>query len=269
MMHQNIFVIILDWIFINLYPLIFSGIAIIVGYIIYKVIKSQIGKLSEKDKLKENTANNIIRVLKCLIILFVISGIAMQFSEGIALITTMFTIIGGTILGFAAMNTLGNMIAGIIIMVSKPFTVGDRIIFNDKLADVIEIKLVYTELKDLDDIKISIPNQNLISNEIQNLGEKNVIRRHVTVTPGFDVDRKKVEKVLLEAAMKVPEVLENPEPYVWINKFQNYAVEYSLFVFINDIKNLPRIDSDLHKIVFDECYENGIDISTPLLMKKL
>ena len=77
----------------------------------------------------------------------------MQFSEGIALITTMFTIIGGTILGFAAMNTLGNMIAGIIIMVSKPFNVGDRIIFKQKLADVIDIKLVYTELKDLDEIK--------------------------------------------------------------------------------------------------------------------
>jgi len=193
----------------------------------------------------------------------------MQFSEGIALITTMFTIIGGTILGFAAMNTLGNMIAGIIIMVSKPFNVGDRIIFKQKLADVIDIKLVYTELKDLDEIKISIPNQNLLSNEIQNLGENNIIRREVTVTPGFDVDREKVEKVLLIAAKKVQEVLEDPEPYVWINKFQNYAVEYKLFVFINDLKNLPRIESDLHKIVFDECNANDIDISTPLLLRNI
>ena len=73
----------------------------------------------------------------------------------------------------------------------------------------------------------------------------------------------------LEAAGKVQGVLKDPEPYVWITKFQNYAVEYNLYVFISDIKRLQEIDAELHRRVLETCKEQGIDISTPLLLKQL
>ena len=79
---------------------------------------------------------------------------------------------------------------------------------------------------DLDNIRISVPNQKLLSQEINDFGKKEIIRRHVTITPGFEEDRKKVEEVLLEVPRKLPQVLEEPKPYVWINSFQNYAIEY-------------------------------------------
>lgn len=64
-------------------------------------------------------------------------------------------------------------------------------------------------------------------------------------------------------------VIGEPKSYVWITKFQNYTVEYTLYVFINDIKRLPEIDADLHRKVFETCRKHGIDISTPLLLKQL
>jgi len=73
----------------------------------------------------------------------------------------------------------------------------------------------------------------------------------------------------LEAAGKVQSVLKDPEPYVWITKFQNYAVEYNLYVFISDIKRLPEIDAELHRRVLETCKQQEIDISTPLLLKQL
>lgn len=193
----------------------------------------------------------------------------MQFAESLGLITALFTLVGGTIIGFAAMNTLGNMIAGIIIMVSRPFSVGDRILYDGKITDIVEIKLIYTTMVDLDNLKISVPNQLLLSQEIIDFGKKEIIRRHVTITPGFEEDRNKVEEVLLNAASKLHQVLKDPKPYVWINSFQNYAVEYRLYVFIKDIKDLPLIESELHKAVLDACKENNIDIRTPLLHKKI
>jgi small-conductance mechanosensitive channel len=72
---------------------------------------------------------------------------------------------------------------------------------------------------DLDGIKISVPNQKLITNEIVDLGKKEIIRRHVTVTPSFSEDRHKVEKTLIEAIKRALEILEEPAPYVWINNF--------------------------------------------------
>ncbi len=269
MIFQNIFEVILDWLALYFFPIIVSALAILIGYIVYFLIKRQFLRLVKHEKLELNTAKNITKVVKYLISLIILTAILIQFAESLGLITALFTLAGGTIIGFAAMNTLGNMIAGLIIMVSRPFTVGDRILYDGKIADVIEIKLIYTTMIDLDSIKISVPNQKLISNEIVDLGKKNIIRRHVTITPGFEEDRKKVEKILLEAASKLQYVLKDPEPYVWINSFQNYAVEYRLYIFISDIQNLPLIESELHKAVLDACKENHIDIRTPLLHKEI
>jgi len=99
--------------------------------------------------------------------------------------------------------------------------------------------------------------------------KKRVIRRSCTVTPGFEYDSAIVEKALLEAAKKVRDVLAEPKSYVWITKFQNYSVEYNLYVFINNVKRLPEIDTELHRAVLEKCKEHEIDISTPLLLKQL
>ena len=266
---QNILEVILNWLSIYFFPIIISILAIIIGYIFYILIRKQFLKLARHEKLELNTANNITKVIKYLIILIILTAILVQFAENLGFITAIFSLVGGTIIGFAAMNTLGNMIAGIIIMVSRPFLVGDRILYDGKIADITEIKLIYTTMIDLDNIKISVPNQKLLSQEIRDFGKKEIIRRHVTITPGFEEDRKKVEEVLLEVPRKLPQVLEEPKPYVWINSFQNYAVEYRLYVFIKEIKDLPLIESELHKAVLDACKENNIDIRTPLLHKEL
>ncbi len=265
----NVLDLFMEWLNIYFLPIVVSILAILIGYIIYFFLRRQILSLVDHEKLELNTANNITKVIKYLIIFIILTAILIQFAESLGFITALFTLVGGTIIGFAAMNTLGNMIAGIIIMVSRPFTVGDRILYDGKIADITEIKLIYTTLLDLDNIKISVPNQMMLSQEINDFGKKEIIRRHVTITPGFEEDRNKVEEVLLKAVDKLHQILKDPKPYVWINSFQNYAVEYRLYVFIKDIKDLPLIESDLHKAVLDACKENNIDIRTPLLHKKI
>jgi len=155
------------------------------------------------------------------------------------------------------------------VMSSRPFVVGDRIFFNNQFADVVAIDLIYTKMVTLDNVLVSIPNQELLKAEIDNYGKKRVIRRHCAITPGFEYNNADVEKVLLEAAGKVQGVLQEPKPHVWVTKFQNYAVEYTLYVFISNIKRLPEIDADLSKKVLETCKEHEIDISTPLLLKQV
>ena len=269
MLFQDLFQVVLEWFAQNFVPLLISLIIIVVGYVIHSILKREIRRLVKKGKINENTSKNLTRILKYILVLVVISAVFFQFAESLGLITTLFSLIGGTIIGFAAMNTLGNAIAGFIIMLSRPFSVGDRILYNNKIVDVTDVKLIFTTMVDLDGIKISVPNQKLLSNEIIDLGKNAIIRREITITPGFEEDRNKVEKVLLNAAKIIPQVLESPEPYVWINTFQNYAVEYKLFVFITDIMHLPLIESDLHKAVLDACKQNNIDIRTPLLHRQI
>ncbi len=248
---------------------LFSVAAIIVGLALYKVVAREIGSLKRQRRLDEHVAYTLTRIVQWIVILAVSSAIFVEFGVTIGVISGLFTVLGGTILGFAAINTIGNAIAGLIVMTSRPFHVGDRILFNGQFADVESIELIYTKLRTLDNVLVSIPNQELLKDEIDNFGKENVIRRQVTVTPGFEYDSRDVEAALLEAAEKVPRVLKDPTPYVWITDFQSYAVEYTLYAFIDEAKALPETDAKLHKQVLETCKEHKIDISTPLLLKQV
>ncbi|MDH5418956.1 MAG: mechanosensitive ion channel [Candidatus Bathyarchaeota archaeon] len=258
-----------EWILSNFDKVLFSVIAVIVGYALYKVIAREIRTLKNQKRLEEHLAYTLTRVVKWVAGLAVLSIILATFGVTLGVISGLLALLGGTIIGFAAINTIGNAIAGLIVMTSRPFRVGDRIFFNSQFADIVAIELIYTKMLTLDNVLVSVPNQELLKAEIDNFGKKRVIRRHVTVTPGFEYDNRDVEKALLEAAEKTPRVLKEPKPYVWITKFQNYAVEYTLYAFVNDIKGLPEIDAELHRTVFETCKRHKIDISTPLLLRQI
>ena len=258
-----------EWVLSNLDKLVFSAVTFIVVYVIYRIIVREINTLKAKERLQEHLAYTLIRIVKWTSAIVILSVVLAEWGMTLGIISGILAIFGGTIIGFAAINTIGNAIAGLIVMTSKPFEVGDRVFFNGQFADIVGIELIYTKMLTLDNVLVSVPNQELLKAEIDNYGKKNLVRRHCTVTLDFEYNSAEIEKVLLEAAGKVRGVLKEPQAYVWITKFQNYAVEYNLYIFINDIKRLPEIDAELHRKVLETCKEHGIEISTPLLLKPL
>jgi small-conductance mechanosensitive channel len=249
--------------------MLFSVVAIIIGLVLYRVVAREIGNLRQQKRLEAHAAYTMTRIVQWVITLAVLSAILAQFGITVAMISGLLTLLGGTIIGFAAINTIGNALAGLIVMTSRPFRVGDRIFFGGQFADVIAIELIYTKMVTLDNVAVSVPNQELLKDEIDNFGKDRVIRRHVSVTPRFEYDSKIVEAALLEAARQVSRVLSEPQPNVWITRFQNYAVEYTLYVYIDDIRALPEIDAELYRSVLATCQESEIDISTPLLLRRV
>ena len=255
------------WLSANWQSLVFSVIGIIVVYAAYRILNKELTKLKESKRLEENVAVNLNRVFKWVFALIAIGVVVAQFGFDVGLIAGFMALAGGTILGFASMNTIGNAIAGIIVMISKPFKIGDRILFNKQFADVIAIDLIYTRMRTLDNVMISVPNQQLLTSEIDNYGKKETVRRNCSVTIGYDVPSEQVEKVLLESAGTVEGVLKEPKPYVWVTSMLNFSVEYTLYVFISQIKMLPTIDSRLKRTVLDVFREHGIDLATPSLVQ--
>jgi small conductance mechanosensitive channel len=268
MIFQNIIDIILSWLTDNWLNILIVALVIVIGWLIYLIIKKQLKRLQRIGKLEAQTTKNLQKLFKFLIGLIILSTILIQFVEAIGLITSLFTLMGGTIVGFAAINTIGNMLAGIIIMVSRPFSVGDYVIYNNRIAKIHEIKLIFTILRDLDEMKISVPNQKLITDVTETLGKTDVIRRKISITADYQEDNEKVKTALLEAAKLVPEILDNPEPYVWITNFLNFAIEYTLFVYTNEANLIRRIEANLRQSILNTVRKYNIDISTPSLIKK-
>jgi small conductance mechanosensitive channel len=261
-----------EWAAANWPNFVFSLLAVIVGYIVIKLVSREIKSLRSQNRLEQHAAYTLNRILKWLIFIAVFSIILAQFGVTLGEVTGLLTILGGTIIGFAAINTLGNTIAGLIVMTSRPFKVGDRIFFNGQFADVEAIELIYTKMRTLDNVLVSIPNQELLKAEIDNYGKKSVVRRGCSITAGYEVASEQVETALLEAAKRLVEMkdaLKEPKAYVWVTKFGNYAVEYTLYVFIQEIKRLPEIDSNLKRTVLETCKQHGIDISTPTIIRSV
>ena len=268
-MNQISFDLLRDWLFSNFTSIIVSTASIVLGYLLYQIILKQIERQKKLGRIDERNAYTLSRIVKWGTTLLILSIVFSQFGFTIGLITGLIALVGGTILGFAAINTIGNAISGLIVMSSKPFQVGDRIFFGGEFADIISIDLIFTKMITLDNVLISVPNQMLLTKEIDNYGRNNVIRRNVTVTPAYEYYSDDIEKALLEAADKTPEILKEPKPYVWIIQFNDYAVEYKLYFFINDIKNMTEIDAKTHKTVLETCREKKIDIRTPLLLQQI
>jgi small-conductance mechanosensitive channel len=259
-----------EWISSNSSKIVSSVVAIILTFVIYRLLSRQITRWKEHQKLEENIAFTLKRILQWVAILAIVLIVTSMFVIDIGIIGGLLTLAGGTIIGFASMNTLGNAIAGIIVMTSRPFKIGDRIFFNGQFADVIAIDLIYTRMKTLDNVLVSIPNQELLKSEIDNYGKKSIVRRGCSITAGYELSSELVESTLQEAANKLIKeevILKEPKPYVWITNFGDYAVEYTLYVYVNKIKLLPKIDAVLKRNVLEISKQHGIDISTPRLIQ--
>ena len=257
------------WVSSNLDRIVFSTIAVIIVFLVYKLLTRQITKLKEQRKLEENITFTLKRIFQWIAGLAILIVIFAQLGIEVGIIAGFLALAGGTIIGFAAMNTIGNALAGIIVMTSRPFKIGDRIFFNGQFADVESVDLIYTRMRTLDNVLVSVPNQELLKSEIDNYGKKRVVRRGCSITAGYELNAEEVEKALLEAASKVKAVLKDPKPYVWMTTFGDFAVEYTLYIFINQIKRIPEIDANLRKVVLEICKQHGIDISTPRLIRRV
>lgn len=258
-----------DWFNTNWPSLVIILISAVIIYVIYKILKKYIINLRKKEKIGQNAEFIWKRIIKWLSIFAVIGVIVSQLNLDLTYAIAILAAAGGTIIGFASINTLGNAIAGIIIMTSRPFKIGDRVLIKQEFVDVVSVELIYTRFKTLDNVLLSVPNQELLKTGIENFGKRTAVRRHCSISVGYEESREKVEGILLGVVGMIEGVLDDPKPYVWLTKMADFGVEYTLYVFTNQIKRLDRFDSDLNRTVFDVCNKNGLDLRTPQLRKNV
>jgi small-conductance mechanosensitive channel len=178
--------------------------------------------------------------------------------------------VAGIAIGFAAKDTLSNLIAGILLIVDRPFEIGDRIEVwsapsgSATWGDVIDIGLRATKIRTTDNIIIVIPNNEIMTRDIINytlISEK--IRVRVNIGVAYDTDIKKAKDIIIEVAESVDWIAKDPAPKVVVRNFGESSVDLQLRVWIEDARK--RMDTvsyitDKVKEAFDA---NGVEIPYP------
>ena len=178
--------------------------------------------------------------------------------------------VAGIAIGFAAKDTLSNLIAGVLLIIDRPFEVGDRIEVWSAPAgsatwgDVIDIGLRATKIKTTDNIVIIIPNNEIMMRDIVNYTIiSNKIRIRINVGVAYDADIEKAKGVIINVAKSVDWISNTPPPKVVVRNFGESSVDLQLRVWIDDARK--RMDTisyvtDKIKAAFDE---HGIEIPYP------
>jgi len=139
----------------------------------------------------------------------------------------------GIVVGMAARQTLGSLIAGFVLMFSQPFTIGDWVQVGDDEGIVTDITIMDTRMKNFDGESIIIPNDRVSNQAITNRSAQGHLRIRVDVGIDYATDPDEAEQVALEAIREETHVADAPSPQVVPKTFGDSAVVLELRFWID------------------------------------
>ncbi|MEZ5352700.1 MAG: mechanosensitive ion channel family protein [Bryobacteraceae bacterium] len=171
----------------------------------------------------------------------------------------------GLSIGFAAQDSLSNVIAGFLILMDKPFTTNDWITVGDQKGRVVEISMRTTRLRTRSNTYVIIPNKTLLDQVLVNHSRHGATRIEVPVGIAYKESISNARAVLLAAVAKLPDVLTEPAARVDVLSLDDSAVSLEVEVWIANAEDEEDISAavvEVCKLALDEA---GIQIPFPHL----
>ena len=206
----------------------------------------------------------IQRLIKGLVIIIGITVVLEHFNVDIkGLIVSLG--VGSLALAFAAQDTLGNMIAGFVIMIDRPFRKGDRIkLEGGELGDVYDIGLRSIKIIDFENTIHIIPNKEIANKRVINYSYPDTkirVKINVGVAYGSDIDQ--VKKILIIQFIKHPEILDDPEPTAYFVNMGDSSLDFMVVGRVNAYTNQWRVSEELRIGIYKALVGAGINIPFP------
>jgi small conductance mechanosensitive channel len=198
---------------------------LVIGRYVSKLTAKIIEKAMQKARVDETLAGFTSGLCYMgLMVIVIISALAK-----IGVPTTSFiAIIGaaGLAIGFALQGSLSNFAAGIILIIFKPFKVGDLVEIGGKIGTVSEIQIFSTIINAPDNVQVIIPNAQVTGAEIMNYTVNGTRRVDLVIGVSYDDDLKKAELVINSVLTEDGRVLAEPEPTVAVSELADSSVNF-------------------------------------------
>lgn len=240
----------------------FLAATIVVGIILWGSHKLLIGQFSDLGGERKFPRQLIMLGLTLIGILTIVFALPIKESSRNQLIGLIGLLISGVI-AFSSTTIISNLMAGVLLRITKPFRVGDFISIGEHFGRVSERGLFDTEIQSEARDLIALPNTYCINNPVKTIRSSGTIIS-ATLSLGYDIDHQKIEHLLIEAA----EDCGLQEPFVHILELGNYSVTYRVSGFLEEIKRLISIKSSLYACVLDTLHASNIEIMSPTYMNQ-
>jgi len=240
-------------------------IAVMVGVMIASriIVRTLLGKLLTRTNLDEGTRYTLKQITHYLmltmgaVVAFQIVGIDLS---GLIVIFG-FLSVG---IGFGLQNITSNFISGLILLLERPITVGDRVLVGDTEGDVFEIHIRSTVVRTQNNVSIIVPNSAFISSNVINMTHADPkLRLDIGIGVSYASDLDSVLQTLREIAVAEAEVLDTPKPEVLLLEFGDSAWNMELRVWLADPKRHWQVRSAINCAIVHRFRETGIQIPFP------
>jgi small-conductance mechanosensitive channel len=181
---------------------------------------------------------------------------------------TSLTVFSGAVgvgIGFGLQKIFSNLVSGVILLMDKSLKPGDVIEMGGVQGRIVQINARYAAVETLDGKAFLIPNENLIANEVINLSYNDsrlLIRAEIGVAYGGEP--RTAMRLMVEAALTVPRVLEDPAPRAMITSFGDSSVNLSVGFWIEDPEaGIANVRGEVLLAIWDAFKQGGVDIPFP------
>jgi small conductance mechanosensitive channel len=218
-------------------------------------------KLLNKANTDASVVSFVGTLVYTLIIIFAVVAALAKFGVETA---SFIAILGaaGFAIGFALQGSLANFAAGILILVLRPYKIGDYIEAGGSAGSVKAIKLFTTVLATPDNIKIMVPNGKIFGDVIKNITAYDTRRLDIGVGIGYDSSIQKANDVFLQLLEADQRILSDPEPQVMVTELADSSVNLNGRCWVKKEDYWP-VKFDVTRQVKEAYDENGIEIPFP------
>lgn len=233
-------------------------LVLVVGSILIKCLVKALRK-SKMSKCADPTVHNflisLIRIgLYVLLIVTLIAIMGVPMASIVAVIAS-----AGVAVGLALQGSLSNLAGGIMLLIFRPFKLGDFIDASGFSGTVMDIGIFYTTLKTGDNKAITIPNGSLMNDSVINYSVHETRRVDLTFGVAYGTDVEKVKSILLEEATKHDKALKDPAPFCRLSKQNESSLDFVLRVWVNS-GDYWQVNFDLLERINARFEAEGIEI---------
>ncbi|MHA7854039.1 MULTISPECIES: mechanosensitive ion channel family protein [Marinobacter] len=243
----------------------FMALGFFVGWLVLaRLMKEAIGRYGMDPSIRQLIEN----LFAVLMVTFAVVAILAQFGFDVLSIVAGLGIVGIAV-GFAAQSTLSNFIAGITLLIERPFRIGDWVSINGQDGKVVKIALRTTWLRTRDNIFTMIPNDSVASSDIVNYSAEGATRLNIPVGIAYKESARAAREVIMPVLLSHPEVLKGGamEPRVVMKSLGDSSVDLEVKIWItpDNLDVQPRIMADVLEQIKEALDAAGIEIPFPHL----
>lgn len=222
---------------ISAFLILFIGLWLI--GLLNRVAQKIMTKRNLEPTLTTFLANILLWVLRVLLFVIFISQLGVETSSFVAILGA-----AGLAIGLSLQGSLSNFAGGVLIILFKPFRVGDTIEAQGETAKVLEIQIFTTKLLTASNQIVYIPNGILSNNKIKNFSQNDTRRADIIVKINYDTDIKIVKDKLMTIMNNHPQVLKNPAPAIIVNELTDTGINLVVRPWSKN-ENFGNMSSDI------------------------